>query len=126
MLSLQFTIHPLPPSQLTTTTNISSFSSTSLSFFNNHHLLRYNVKTLKNHRILAMSTNNNSAFKMNLNEYLVTLEKPLGIRFALTSDGKIIVHSLAKGVSKLKQSKVTSLHVVVNQLTKFFLFLFWF
>jgi hypothetical protein len=128
MLSLQFTIHPLPPSQLTTTTNISSFSSTSLSFFNNHHLLRYNVKTLKNHKIIAMSSNNNksSTFKMNLNEYLVTLEKPLGIRFALTSDGKIIVHSLAKGVSKLKQSKVTSLHVVVNQLTKFFLFLFWF
>ncbi|KAK2413794.1 phosphoglucan phosphatase DSP4, amyloplastic [Trifolium repens] len=99
MLSLQFTIHPLPPSQLTTTTNISSFSSTSLSFFNNHHLLRYNVKTLKNHKIIAMSSNNNnsSTFKMNLNEYLVTLEKPLGIRFALTSDGKIIVHSLAKG-----------------------------
>ena len=47
-----------------------------------------------------MSSNNDSAFKMNLNEYLVTLDKPLGIRFALTSDGKIIVHSLAKGVSK--------------------------
>lgn len=44
-----------------------------------------------------MSSNNDSAFKMNLNEYLVTLEKPLGIRFALTSHGKIIVHSLAKG-----------------------------
>jgi hypothetical protein len=128
MLSLQFTIHPLPPSQLTTTTNISSFSSTSLSFFNNHHLLRYNVKTLKNHKIIAMSSNNNnsSTFKMNLNEYLVTLEKPLGIRFALTSDGKIIVHSLAKGVSKLKQSKVISLHELVNQLTSLFLFLFWF
>ncbi|PNY13031.1 phosphoglucan phosphatase LSF1 chloroplastic-like [Trifolium pratense] len=98
MLSLQFTIHHLPPPQfLTTTTNISSFSPISLSFFNNHHLLRYNVKTLKNHRILAMSTNNKSTFKMNLNEYLVTLEKPLGIRFALTSDGKIIIHSLAKG-----------------------------
>lgn len=46
-----------------------------------------------------MSSNNDSGFKMNLNEYLVTLDKPLGIRFALTSDGKIIVHSLAKGVS---------------------------
>lgn len=44
-----------------------------------------------------MSGDNDSAFKMNLNEYLVTLDKPLGIRFALTSDGKIIVHSLAKG-----------------------------
>lgn len=41
-----------------------------------------------------------SAFnKMNLNEYLVTLEKPLGIRFAVTSNGKIIVHSLKKGVT---------------------------
>lgn len=48
-----------------------------------------------------MSGDNDSAFKMNLNEYLVTLDKPLGIRFALTSDGKIIVHSLAKGVSKV-------------------------
>ncbi|KAJ1381863.1 hypothetical protein SESBI_44786, partial [Sesbania bispinosa] len=48
-----------------------------------------------NLRVFAMS--DNSAFKMNLNEYLVTLEKPLGIRFALTADGKIIVHSLTKG-----------------------------
>ena len=36
--------------------------------------------------------------KMNFNEYLVTLEKPLGIRFALSLDGKILVHSLKKGV----------------------------
>ncbi|CAM8927631.1 unnamed protein product [Rhodiola kirilowii] len=38
-----------------------------------------------------------SAFKMNLNEYMVTLEKPLGIRFALSADGKIFVHGLKKG-----------------------------
>ncbi|KAK4488499.1 hypothetical protein RD792_004263, partial [Penstemon davidsonii] len=36
-------------------------------------------------------------FKMNLNEYLVTLEKPLGIRFALSLDGKVFVHALQKG-----------------------------
>lgn len=46
---------------------------------------------------MSSSSNNSSSFKMNLNEYLVTLEKPLGIRFALTSDGRIIVHSLTKG-----------------------------
>ncbi|KAI5430702.1 Phosphoglucan phosphatase lsf1, partial [Lathyrus oleraceus] len=95
MSSLQFNPHPLPPSPLLTT-NISSFSPTSLSiFYNHHHLLRFNLKTLKNHRVFAMSSN--STFKMNLNEYLVTLDKPLGIRFGLTSNGKIIVHSLAKG-----------------------------
>lgn len=37
-------------------------------------------------------------YKMNLNEYMVTLEKPLGIRFALSVDGKIFVHSLKRGV----------------------------
>lgn len=47
-------------------------------------------------RILAMS-NSSSSFKMNLNEYMVTLDKPLGIRFALSVDGKIFVHSLKKG-----------------------------
>ncbi|XP_072966573.1 phosphoglucan phosphatase LSF1, chloroplastic [Typha angustifolia] len=35
--------------------------------------------------------------KMNLNEYMVTLEKPMGIRFALSVDGRIFVHSLKKG-----------------------------
>ncbi|MQM13484.1 hypothetical protein Taro_046410 [Colocasia esculenta] len=45
-------------------------------------------------RVLAMA---DSAGKMNLNEYMVTLEKPLGIRFALSVDGKIFVHSLKKG-----------------------------
>ena len=36
--------------------------------------------------------------KMNLNEYMVTLEKPLGIRFAKSADGKVFVHALQKGV----------------------------
>lgn len=39
-----------------------------------------------------------SSYKMNLNEYMVTLEKPLGIRFALSADGNIFVHGLKKGV----------------------------
>lgn len=44
-----------------------------------------------------MSNDNQTAFKMNLNEYMVTLEKPLGIRFALSVDGKVFIHSLRKG-----------------------------
>ncbi|XP_077253658.1 phosphoglucan phosphatase LSF1, chloroplastic isoform X2 [Tasmannia lanceolata] len=49
-------------------------------------------------RVFAMSgTETGSLLKMNLNEYMVTLEKPLGIRFALSVDGKIFVHSLKKG-----------------------------
>ncbi|KAL3723131.1 hypothetical protein ACJRO7_035328 [Eucalyptus globulus] len=47
-------------------------------------------------RVLAMSTDP-SSWKMNLNEYMVTLEKPLGIRFALSADGKIFVHALKRG-----------------------------
>lgn len=45
-----------------------------------------------------MSSDTSSSFKMNLNEYMVTLEKPLGIRFALSADGKVFVHALKKGV----------------------------
>lgn len=44
-----------------------------------------------------MSSDTASSFKMNLNEYMVTLEKPLGIRFALSADGKVFVHALKKG-----------------------------
>lgn len=50
-------------------------------------------------RVFAMSSINGTTFKMNLNEYMVTLEKPLGIRFALSVDGKFFVHALQKGVS---------------------------
>jgi hypothetical protein len=50
-------------------------------------------------KVLAMSGGSSpSSFKMNLNEYMVTLEKPLGIRFALSVDGKIFVHALKRGV----------------------------
>ncbi|OMO69645.1 hypothetical protein COLO4_28986 [Corchorus olitorius] len=38
--------------------------------------------------VLAMSSEN-SSMKMNLNEYMVSLQKPLGIRFGLSLDGKI-------------------------------------
>ncbi|KAK4760314.1 hypothetical protein SAY87_005207 [Trapa incisa] len=47
-------------------------------------------------QVCAMSSEN-PLFRMNLNEYMVTLEKPLGIRFALSSDGKIFVHALKRG-----------------------------
>lgn len=50
-------------------------------------------------RIFAMSSGSSSSpLKMNLNEYMVTLQKPLGIRFALSVDGKIFVHALKRGV----------------------------
>ncbi|KAL6006984.1 hypothetical protein ACLOJK_032480 [Asimina triloba] len=48
-------------------------------------------------RVLAMSAKEAGPFSMNLNEYMVKLEKPLGIRFALSVDGKIYVHALKKG-----------------------------
>jgi hypothetical protein len=35
-------------------------------------------------------------YKINLDEYMVTLDRPLGIRFAQTLDGKIFVGALAK------------------------------
>jgi hypothetical protein len=35
-------------------------------------------------------------YKINLDEYMVTLDRPLGIRFAQTLDGKIFVEALAK------------------------------
>jgi len=38
-------------------------------------------------------------YKINLDEYMVTLDRPLGIRFAQTLDGKIFVEALAKQVS---------------------------
>ncbi|KAI4389094.1 hypothetical protein MLD38_001357 [Melastoma candidum] len=35
--------------------------------------------------------------RINLNEYMVTLEKPLGIRFAMAADGRVYVHALKRG-----------------------------
>ncbi|XP_062151376.1 phosphoglucan phosphatase LSF1, chloroplastic isoform X2 [Alnus glutinosa] len=57
-------------------------------------------------KVLAMSGGSSpSPFKMNLNEYMVTLEKPLGIRFALSVDGKIFVHALKRG-SNAEKSRI--------------------
>jgi hypothetical protein len=36
---------------------------------------------------------------MRLNEYMVAVDRPLGVRFALGVDGRVFVHSLRKGVS---------------------------
>lgn len=55
-------------------------------------------------RVRAMS-NADSSYKMNLNEYMVTLEKPLGLRFALSADGKIIVHGIKRG-SNAEKSRI--------------------
>ncbi|OMO59157.1 hypothetical protein CCACVL1_25042 [Corchorus capsularis] len=54
--------------------------------------------------VLAMSSEN-SSMKMNLNEYMVSLQKPLGIRFGLSLDGKIFVHSLKRG-SNAEKSRI--------------------
>ncbi|KAK6280574.1 hypothetical protein POUND7_020841 [Theobroma cacao] len=62
---------------------------------------RSNKKQLK---VLAMSSEN-SSLKMNLNEYMVTLQKPLGIRFGLSVDGKIFVHALKRG-SNAEKSRI--------------------
>ena len=40
----------------------------------------------------------NNKFKINLDEYMVTLDKPIGIRFAQTLSGKVFVEALAKQV----------------------------
>ncbi|XP_034210495.1 phosphoglucan phosphatase LSF1, chloroplastic isoform X3 [Prunus dulcis] len=77
----------------------SSFWGGRVSFINGRSTMSRPEKLRSNGgtvRILAMS-NSSPSFKMNLNEYMVTLDKPLGIRFALSVDGKIFVHSLKKG-----------------------------
>ncbi|KAJ7974574.1 Phosphoglucan phosphatase [Quillaja saponaria] len=84
---------------LVSTTYSSSFWGSDRCLINGGYVairrkkLRFNGGLI---RVFAMSSNS-SSFKMNLNEYMVTLEKPLGIRFALSVDGKIFVHSLKKG-----------------------------
>ncbi|KAG8087184.1 hypothetical protein GUJ93_ZPchr0010g8153 [Zizania palustris] len=37
------------------------------------------------------------AGRMNLNEYMVAVDRPLGVRFALAVDGRVFVHSLKRG-----------------------------
>lgn len=74
----------------------SSFWANEFCLINGASAVGISEKT-RGFRVLAMSASTNSRFKMNLNEYMVTLEKPLGIRFALSLDGKILVHSMKKG-----------------------------
>ncbi|KAL6518837.1 Phosphoglucan phosphatase lsf1, chloroplastic [Orobanche hederae] len=50
-----------------------------------------------NERISRVFAVASTECKMNLNEYMVTLDRPLGIRFALSLDGKVFVHALQKG-----------------------------
>ncbi|KAG2714534.1 hypothetical protein I3760_03G031900 [Carya illinoinensis] len=66
--------------------------------------LRSNGGTVRS-TVIAMSGGSSSSLKMNLNEYMVTLEKPLGIRFALSVDGKVFVHSLKRG-SNAEKSRI--------------------
>ncbi|KAK9117152.1 hypothetical protein Sjap_016099 [Stephania japonica] len=47
-------------------------------------------------RVLAMYSAN-SSFRMNLYEYMVTLERPLGIRFGVSVDGRVFIYALKKG-----------------------------
>lgn len=56
------------------------------------------LRRLRRLVVRGSSSNEPASKKMNVNEYLVTLEKPLGIRFALAADGKVFVHALQKGV----------------------------
>ncbi|KAH6773200.1 hypothetical protein C2S52_003941 [Perilla frutescens var. hirtella] len=56
--------------------------------------MRRHLLTRRTARVFAVPC---SELKMNLNECMVTLEKPLGIRFTLSVDGKVFVHALQKG-----------------------------
>ncbi|CAH9088107.1 unnamed protein product [Cuscuta epithymum] len=75
------------------TDNPSAFWSRELCFSNEMPV----EKRLPRRRVLRITAKTSSSLTMNLNEYMVTLEKPLGIRFALSVDGKIFVHALKKG-----------------------------
>lgn len=52
-------------------------------------------------------------FKINLDEYMVTLEKPLGVRFAQTLNGKVYVESVAK-----KGNAENSMMIMVGDVLK--------
>ncbi|KAK7395672.1 hypothetical protein VNO78_16237 [Psophocarpus tetragonolobus] len=103
MLPLQFATVPrrAPPLFPRSSDSVAGSSSSRAFLFCGNNNVRFacsNVGAL-DLRVFALAGygGNGNAFRMNLNEYLVTLEKPLGIRFALAADGRIIVHSLAKG-----------------------------
>lgn len=87
----------------------SSFWGVELCFSDARLTASSAVKRRQYRPISAMSSSSDSPFNMNLNEYMVTLVKPLGIRFALSVDGKVFVHALKKGVSMFSQLK--SLHL---------------
>ncbi|GMH25639.1 hypothetical protein Nepgr_027482 [Nepenthes gracilis] len=74
----------------------SSIWGSGLGFFNGGSFTQMRRLNRSITRFYAMSTTA-SSYRMNLNEYMVTVEKPLGIRFALSVDGKIFVHALQKG-----------------------------
>ncbi|CAN4115609.1 unnamed protein product [Withania somnifera] len=74
-----------------------SFWGVELCFKDGRFAASSAVKGRQYLRLCVMSSSSDSPFKMNLNEYMVTLEKPLGIRFALSVDGKVFVHALKKG-----------------------------
>lgn len=48
-------------------------------------------------------------FKINLDEYMITLEKPIGIRFAQTLSGKVYVEALAKKVRITLDLRISAL-----------------
>uniref|UniRef100_A0A803MUF9 AMP-activated protein kinase glycogen-binding domain-containing protein n=1 Tax=Chenopodium quinoa TaxID=63459 RepID=A0A803MUF9_CHEQI len=66
----------------------SSIWSTDFTFNGSIGLILRRTNRNRISRVFAMSKDNQIAYKMNLNEYMVTLDKPLGIRFALSVDGK--------------------------------------
>ncbi|KAH9330058.1 hypothetical protein KI387_002166, partial [Taxus chinensis] len=65
------------------------------------------LRRLPVRRIEAMSSTLD-AKSMNLNEYMISVEKPLGIRFAQTINGTVFVHAFKKGgnAEKLKMIMV--------------------
>lgn len=56
-------------------------------------------------RVEAMTSTLN-AKDMNLNEYMITFDKPLGIRFAQTINGTVFVHALKKGGNAEKSKMI--------------------
>ncbi|KAH9604324.1 hypothetical protein KSS87_011724 [Heliosperma pusillum] len=79
------------------------YGSLCSSFLKNGSILKLQPPSNKlipnssNSRIYAMSNDGQTTYKMKLNEYMVTLEKPLGIRLALSLHGNVFVHALRKG-----------------------------
>ncbi|XP_073296105.1 phosphoglucan phosphatase LSF1, chloroplastic [Primulina huaijiensis] len=74
----------------------SSFWGRSFDFKNGVSKFAARRSCRRGSTVVAVSSNA-SSFKMNLNEYMVTLEKPLGIRFGLSVEGKVFVLALLKG-----------------------------